>query len=503
MAPFYFYLLLALSSLLIFFVHKFLRSEKLLSEHSNPPGPRGLPFIGNLHQLDISNLPNQLWQLSKIYGPVMYLKLGYLPAIVISSPRLAKAVLRTHDLSFCSRPSLFGFKKMSYNCSDVVLSPYGDYWREMRKIVTLHLFSSSRVHSFRSIREEEVFQMIKRISEEGSLGEVTNLTGRIMPLTSTIVCRVAFGKKFDEGYMRKFEGMLHECQAVLANFYFSDNFPLLGWLDTLIGSTARLDKIFKDMDVFYQELIDEHISPSRPSSMEGDVIDILLQLKNGTQSSSIDITLDNIKAILMNIFVAGTETTAGTTIWTMASLIKNPRAMKKVQEEVRKLMNGKDKIDEEDLENTELPYLEAVIKESLRLYPIVPLLIPRESIVDCELEGYKIKAKTIVYVNALAIGRDPQVWENAEEFYPERFLDSEIDFKGQDFEFIPFGAGRRICAGMYMGTTTLKLILSNLLYSFDWELPAGMVKEDVDTQVLPGISMHMKNPLRLVAKKYN
>ena len=177
--------------------------------------------------------------------------------------------------------------------------------------------------------------------------------------------------------------------------------------------------------------------------------------------------------------------------------------MKKVQEEVRKLMNGKDRIDEEGLQNTELPYLEAVIKESLRLYPIVPLLIPRESIEDCDLEGYKIKARTIVYVNALAIGRDPEVWENAEEFYPERFLDSEIDFKGQDFEFIPFGAGRRICAGMYMGTTTLKLILSNLLYSFDWELPDGMVKEDVDTQVLPGISMHKKNPLCLIAKKYN
>lgn len=206
---------------------------------------------------------------------------------------------------------------------------------------------------------------------------------------------------------------------------------------------------------------------------------------------------------VQNIFVAGTETTAGTTIWTMTNLIKNPRAMKKVQEEVRKLMNGKDRIDEEDLQNIELPYLEAVIKESLRLYPIVPLLIPRESIDDCELDGYKIKAKTIVYVNALAIGRDPEVWENAEEFYPDRFLDSEVDFKGQDFEFIPFGAGRRICAGMYMGTTTLKLILSNLLYSFDWELPAGMVKEDVDTQVLPGISMHKKNPLCLVANKYH
>lgn len=208
--------------------------------------------------------------------------------------------------------------------------------------------------------------------------------------------------------------------------------------------------------------------------------------------------------VVQNIFLAGTETTAGTINWIMTCLIKNPRVMKKAQEEVRKLIGKKERIDEEDLQNIELPYLKAVIKEGLRLHPLLPLLIARETLERSVIDGYEIEPKTIVYVNVWAIGRDPAVWEDPEEFLPDRFLDTPIDFKGQDFELIPFGAGRRICPGMHMGVTTMELILSNLLYSFEWELPAGINKEDVDTtQVLPGISMHKKHALCLVAKKYH
>lgn len=209
---------------------------------------------------------------------------------------MAKEVLKTHDLAFCSRPTLLGLKKMSYNGSDVVLSPYNEYWREMRKIVTLHLFSNNKVHSFRPIREDEVFQMIKGISESS---EIINLTQTMMTLTSTIICRVAFGKKFDRVYKKRFQGLMEECQVVMANFYFSDHFPLMGWLDKFTGSIARLERTYKDMDLFYQQLIDEHLNPDRPSSMHGDVIDILLQFRGDAQLSSIDFTFDNIKAILM------------------------------------------------------------------------------------------------------------------------------------------------------------------------------------------------------------
>jgi len=202
---------------------------------------------------------------------------------------------------------------------------------------------------------------------------------------------------------------------------------------------------------------------------------------------------------VQDIIVAGTDTSAAMVVWAMTELIKNPDVMWKVQDELRSLIPNKNFIDEGDL--SKLTYLKAVVKETLRFHPAAPLLIVREAIEKCSLQGYDILAKSLVLVNVWAIGRDPEIWNNPETFMPERFLGSSIDFKGQDFELIPFGAGRRMCPGMLIGIANLELALANLLYSFDWELPTGVAKEDIDTDVIPGITMHKKNPLCLVAKK--
>lgn len=198
------------------------------------------------------------------------------------------------------------------------------------------------------------------------------------------------------------------------------------------------------------------------------------------------------------MLVAATDTTAATTIWAMTLLLKNPRVMKKVQEEIRNLAGERDFLYEDDIQK--LPYFKAVIKETLRLHLPAPLLVHRETNEACILEGYEIPAKTIVYVNAWTIHRDPNSWKDPDEFLPERFLDNATDFRGQDFEFIPFGAGRRICPGMTMAIASLDLIIANLLRSFDWELPVGMKKEDIDTEMLPGITQQKKNPLCVLAK---
>ena len=273
--------------------------ERLLS----PPGPQGLPFIGNLHQLDTSFLHRYLWQLSKKYGPLMSLQLGCVPTLVVSSAKMAKEVMKTHDLIFCSRPGLLGLQKLSYKGLDVVLSSYNDSWRELKKIVTLHLFSSKRVQSFRPIREEEVSRMITKVSQLAASSKLVNLSEIVTTLTSTMICRIAFSKRFDEGYEgSRFHDLLIEVQAVAAKFYFSDHFPLIGWLDNVTGLCARLDKNFKEMDLFYQELIDDHLDPKRKNSTQEDLIDIFLRLKED-QSLSVDLTFDHIKAVLMVIHV--------------------------------------------------------------------------------------------------------------------------------------------------------------------------------------------------------
>ncbi|KAJ8547057.1 hypothetical protein K7X08_010643 [Anisodus acutangulus] len=421
--------------------------------------------------------------------------------VVISSAKLAKEVTKVQDLAFCSRPSILGQQKLSYNGHDIAFAPYNDYWREIRKVCVLHLFSLKKVQSFSPIREDEVSRMIKKISEQVSTSQITNLSNIVISLTSTIICRVAFGIRYDEEAheRRRFDELLAVTQEMMAGFFFSDYFSLFGWIDKFFGNINKLEKNFKDLDEFYEQLIEQHLNPNRPKSMEGDIIDLLLQLRK-EQSTPIDLTLDNIKAILMNIFVGGTDTSTATVVWAMTALIKNPKVMKKVQAEIRESVGKKSIVNEDDVQN--LPYFKAVIKETFRLYPPVPLLVARETMQNSILEGYEIKPKTIIHVNSWAIARDPEIWENPEEFIPERFLNSSIDFKGQDFELIPFGAGRRGCPGIALGVATVDLMLSNLLYAFNWELPCGMKKEDVDIDVLPGITMHKKNDLCLVPKNY-
>ncbi|KAJ0025007.1 hypothetical protein Pint_09105 [Pistacia integerrima] len=487
-------ILLFLPILLLFLLQKIKTPKRIRL----PPGPRGLPLIGNLHQFDGSK-PKNVWKLSQKYGPLMSLRLGYVPTLIVSSAKMAKEVMKTHDLLFCSRPALIGQQKLSYNGLDLAFSPYDDYWREIRKICVVHLFNSNRVADFRPIREDEVSRMIEKISKSVAASKPVNLSEQMMFLTSTIICRIGFGKRYeDEGTERsRFHALLNETQALFVSFFYSDYFPFMGWVDKLTGMVSRLQNNFKEFDKFYQELIEEHLDPKKPKTDQEDIIDVLLQVRK-ERGFKIDLTSDHIKAVLMNVFVAGTDTSAATVVWAMTYLMKNPRIMKKVQEEIRSVVGNKGFVDEDDVQD--LPYLKAVVKETMRLQPTVPFLVPRETIEKCIIEGYEIPAKTLVLVNTWAIGRDPEAWENPEEFYPERFIGSSIDFKGQHFELIPFGAGRRVCPGLYMGIATVDLALANLLYKFDWEMVAGMKTEDLDFDVLPGITMHKKNALRLMAK---
>ena len=202
------------------------------------------------------------------------------------------------------------------------------------------------------------------------------------------------------------------------------------------------------------------------------------------------------------MFLGGVDTGALTMIWAMAELVKNPKLMKKAQDEVRNAIGNKGKVSESDTD--QLQYLKMIIKETLRLHPPAPLLLPRETMSRFQINGYDIHPKILIQVNAWAIGRDPEYWNNPEEFIPERFADDSIDFRGQNFEFLPFGSGRRICPAIYMATMTVELGLANLLYWFDWKLPQGMKEEDINMEEKAGLSLtvSMKNDLQLVPVKY-
>lgn len=464
-----------------------------------PPGPKGLPLIANLHHFDPSKPHEYFAKLARIYGPILSFPIMNQPMVVIQSAKLAKEVLKTQDLIFCGRPLTVGPKRLSYNGLDMGFAPYGQYFREIKKICITHLLSSNRVQSFAPIRHDEVSRLIHKISSLSYATETVNLTELLTKFASSNICRIAFGKRYEdeEATRSRFHSLLNEAEAMFTCFFFTDYFPSFGWLDKLTGQFSRLEKTFKKLDEFYEEIINDHLDLSKPKSEQEDIIDILLQLKI-ENSFTFGLTFDHIKAILMDMFIAGTDSSTAMIVWAMTELIKNPISMKKVQDEIRKATLNKGYIAEDDM--PKLEYFKAVVKETFRLHPVGPLLLPRETNKKTSIEGYDIRPKTIVYVNAWAIGRDPECWKDPEMFVPERFLGSSIDYKGNHFELIPFGAGRRLCPGLQLGVANFELALANLLYSFDWELPAGVNKEDIDTDVLPGLTMHKKNPLCLVAK---
>lgn len=467
-----------------------------------PPGPWKLPLIGNLHQLALAgSLPHHsLRDLAKIYGPIMHLKLGQVSAVAISSPQIAQEVLNTHGTAFSGRPVIVAIEGMFYNLSGIASSPYNDYWKQMRKICVLELLSAKRVQSFASIREEEASNLVQSIYAK-SYDDPINLSEMIFSMINSITARAAFGKRCN--HQQEFTSLIKEINELAAGFDLPDLFPSLKFLRYVTRTKTAIQKVHRKMDKILGAIIDDHkLKRKIPSNevgsagQEEDLVNVLLQVQ-ASGELPFDLTIDNIKAITLDMYAAGSETTATTVEWAMSELVRNPRAMEKAQFEVRQLLAGKRKIHEADIKK--LDYLKLVIKETLRLHP--PLaLIPRQATQGCKVSGYDVPTGVKVLVNAWAIGRDPKYWgANADCFEPERFQGCFIDFRGTNFEFIPFGAGKRICPGISFGTAALELALSQLLYFFNWKLPNGTKPQELDMTEAMGMSTRKRNELNVIA----
>ncbi|KAJ7960889.1 Cytochrome P450 [Quillaja saponaria] len=472
------------------------RSNSKNETKTLPPGPPKLPLIGNMHQLT-GTLPHEsLKNLAKKYGPLMHLQLGELSNVIVSSPELAKEVMKTHDVIFANRPYLLASRVMSYNSTNIAFSPYGNYWRQLRKICAVELLTLKRVQSFQFIREEEVSNLIETIaSNEGSL---INLRELFYALANDITSRAAFGKKSKDG--QAFISTIKEVFQLGAGFLIADLYPSIKALQVITGIKPKLEKMQGEIDRILDIIIMEHkesrlTNKRSPGEADENLLDVLLniQAKNDLQ---LPLTDNNVKAVVLDMFSAGSETSSTTLEWAMSEIMKNPKVMEEAQAEVRRVFEKKGFVDETDFH--ELKYLKAVVKEALRLHPPVPLLLPRESSERCEINGYEIPAKTKVIINAWAIGRDPNYWTEADKFKPERFIDNPIDYRGTDFEYIPFGAGRRICPGITFGMANVELPLANLLYHFDWKLPNGMKPDELEMKECGGATVNRKGDLCLI-----
>ncbi|KAF9625564.1 hypothetical protein IFM89_024337 [Coptis chinensis] len=466
------------------------------SKHKNnagqlPPGPLGLPIIGHLHML--GDLPHHsLNKLSQKYGPIMQLRLGLVPTVVVSTSEAAELFLKTHDINFASRPKILASEYLLYGSREVVFSEYGPYWRSLRKLCTIHLLSISKIESFRLLRKEEVRNFIKRVG--AAEGEVVNISTEVR----TVIEKISYGMIFGSVYKERFDfrPCIQEALLLIGAINIADFIPFMRAFD-LQGLTRRMKDANKTMDNFLEKIIDEHEQGTTgEQEHHKDFIAILLSLMKSDDGYEVKLDRTNIKAIIVDMLAAAMDTSATTIDWALAELLRHPHIMEKVQDELVNVVGLDRMVEETDLEK--LAYLNIVVKEVTRLHPVAPLLVPRESIEDISIKGFHIPKKSRIIINAYAIGRDPNMWTDAEEFYPERFINTDIDVRGSDMQLIPFGSGRRKCPGIEMGLKAVQLVLAQFVHCFDLELPHGMSPKDIDMKESFGIVVPRVNPLLVV-----
>ncbi|CAI0419147.1 unnamed protein product [Linum tenue] len=474
-----------------------------------PPGPKPWPIIGNLNL--IGPLPHRsLHALSSHYGPIMQLRFGAHTVMVGSSIDLAKSILKTHDLAFAGRPEIAAGKYTTYNYSDITWSQYGPYWRQARKMCLTELFSAKRLASYEYIRKEELNWVMRNLF--GSGGDPVNLKDHLSDLSLNVISRMVLGKKYTgvaaaEGEIvtpEEFKEMLDELFLLNGVLDIGDSIPWLAPLD-LQGYRRRMKAVARKFDRFLERVLDEH-NLKRRSGGGGmvaeedfgakDMVDVLLEL---AEDPDLEVKLDRrgVKAFTQDMIAGGTESSAVTVEWAISELLKHPEAFIRATEELDRVVGNERWVEEKDVAN--LPYINAIVKETMRLHPVAPLLVPRLAREDVELSGYRVAKGTRVLVNVWTIGRDPTIWDAPEEFRPERFIGKDIDVKGHDFELLPFGAGRRMCPGYPLGIKVIQVSLASLLHGFKWELPSGMKREDLNMEEIYGLSTPRKFPLVAVA----
>ncbi|XP_057811453.1 labd-13Z-ene-9,15,16-triol synthase, chloroplastic-like [Salvia miltiorrhiza] len=460
-----------------------------------PPGPRGVPILGYLPFMS-TNMLQHLTHLSHQYGPIYKLRLGTKLAVVITSPSLAKQVLRDQDNIFAHRDATVAALTFSRGGRDVVFSPPNSSWREMRKVLVRETQSSSALHASRELRRDQVRRAVRsiysKIGRPVAFGELTFQTevSLLMNLMWGGLHSHSAGEE-RERLGTEFKALNSQISKLLGKPNISDLFPLLSRLD-LQGVKKQMGKVVDSIDNILEHFISQHEKLCGAFNTEGrkDFLQIVMEHKENKDSDLPTLSRDQIKSLLYETVSAASDTSATTVEFAMSELVNRPEAMEEVQKELAEVVGMNNIVEESHL--PKLHFLHAVIKETLRLHTPVPFLVPRAPLHSSSVGGYTIPKGTKILLNVWAIHRDPSIWDTPEEFRPERFLEDSrnLNFKGNDFEFIPFGSGRRMCPGIPLAERMVAYLLASFLHSFDWKLTDGK-KLDMSTTL--GLVLHKTN----------
>ncbi|EFJ38025.1 hypothetical protein SELMODRAFT_437557 [Selaginella moellendorffii] len=412
---------------------------------SLPPSPRALPLIGHLHLVLGKHLHRAFGEIAREHGPCVFLKFGSSPHLVISSAQAAREAIRVRDSTYSSRP---------------FLSP--------------------------AARAEEMALAVAKLVEasRGPMPRTVSLTQVISDVTYGMILRkvVGNGHRRNEEALR-FKHLLKEVFVAAGEFYVGDTMPWLQWLD--LRKAAHAKRLYKQVDEYMQRLVDEQ--RRKGGDIGDDFISIMLRNELFSKSDSF------MKAIVLDMIGAGTDTSAVTIEWAMAELINNPRIMSRLLEELHSVV-GPSSLKVEEAHLDKLVYLDAVVKETLRLHPPAAILI-FQAAQPCQVMDYFVPEGTRVFINNYEIARDERCWEEPLKFKPERFVERNIDIVGvRDFEMLPFGSGRRGCPGIQLGLRVVHFVLANLVHGFEWKNPSG---KELDMSEGSGLTLPRAVPLEL------
>ncbi|KFK28144.1 hypothetical protein AALP_AA8G478000 [Arabis alpina] len=488
----FYFIFLPVLILLLTFIFIYSKTQRL----KLPPGPPSRPFIGHLHLMK-PPIHRLLRRYSEKYGPIFSLRFGSRRVVVITSSSLAQeAFTGQNDVVLSSRPLQLTAKYVAYNHTTVGTAPYGDHWRNLRRICSLEILSSNRLTNFLHIRKDEIRRMLARLSRETQSNDGNSFTHvELEPLLSDLtfnnIVRMVTGKRYygDEVSNKEeaelFKKLVYDIATYSGANHSADYLPIL----KLFGNKyeKEVKAIGKSMDDILQRLLDE----CRRNQEGNTMVNHLLSLQQQEPEYYTDII---IKGLMMAMMLAGTETSAVTLEWAMTNLLKHPEVLKKARLEIDEKIGEDRLIDEPDI--AILPYLQNIVSETFRLFPVAPLLIPRTPTEDMKIGGYDVPRNTIVLVNAWAIHRDPELWEDPEKFDPDRYDDR----CGSDYyvhKLMPFGNGRRTCPGAGLGQRIVTLALGSLIQCFDWE---NLKEGEIDMSESAGLGMRKMDPLRAMCR---
>ncbi|KAK7378210.1 hypothetical protein VNO80_03648 [Phaseolus coccineus] len=495
------YILLFITCLVSTIVVRAILSRKQ-NNTNRPPSPPALPIIGHLHLL--APIPHQaLHKLSIRYGPIMHLFLGSVPCVIASTPEAAREFLKTHETRFSNRPQSSAGDFLTYGSQNFTLAPYGPYWKFMKKICMSELLGGPTLSQLLPLRRQETLRFLRLMLQKGKAGEAIDVGRELLKLSNNVVSRMLMSQTCceDDNEAEEVRKLVQDTVLLIGKFNVSDFVWFFKNWDVQ-GFRKRLKEIRDRFDTMMERVIKEHQEERKKRKEVGsrdgqikDLLDVLLDIHED-ENSDIKLTEENIKAFILDVFTAGTDTSALTIEWALAELINHPDVMERAREEIDAVIGSGRLVEESDIVN--LSYLQAIVKETLRIHPAGPL-IARESSESCTIWGHEIPPKTQLFVNVWAIGRDPKHWENPLEFRPERFLSekengkSQLDVRGQYFHLLPFGSGRRSCPGTSLGLQVVQTNLAAMIQCFEWKVKGG--NETVDMEEKPGLTLSRAHPL--------